>query len=507
MRGGHAADSGGLPLSVVRPRASRFDAADAALVAAAVLAIARSALFVLRPYSQFDSDHAVFGLMAKHLAEGRAFPLFMYGQTYLLAVQSWMAAPLFALFGPSAVLLKLPLLIMNATVAWLLVRAFMREVGLSPFPAVLAATPFLLPSVAVSAEFVGTNGGNLEPSFYILLLWLTRRRPIWGGLILGIGFMQREFTIYGLFALLAIEAAQRTLVTRPGLVRRGAMLGVAAAVFAIVQALRPLSSGTGPGTSVGLLASNNVLELVARTCVSPSTAAAGIGQLFAVHWPELLGTARYPLAEFGIESTLWQGIAGTSWLPAATVMLAVAGIAARFARDRHAPPFAVFLVLVGALSAAGYVLGRCGAVNFHGMRYELLSPLGIAGLFAWLLSAQPPPLVVSLWRGALAAWLVVVAIPHSRLVAEYARQVPVPAKLQLVNVLESRGVRYGTADYWIAYYVTFASGERMIFASADVMRITTYEQIVSEHRREAVRLSRLPCANGTMLLPGVYECR
>ncbi|HET7695835.1 MAG TPA: hypothetical protein VFK57_09025 [Vicinamibacterales bacterium] len=271
--------------------------------------------------------------------------------------------------------------------------------------------------------------------------------------------------------------------------------------------LRPLSSGTGPGTSVELLKSNNVLELAARTCLSPSTAASGVAQLFAVHWPALLGTARYPLADFGIESRVWQGAAGTSWIPAIVVVLAAGGIALGFARGRLAPPFAVFLILVGILSAGGYVPGRCGAVGFHGMRYVLLSPLGLAGLFAWFLASRPPALVRAAWHVALAAWLLVVAAPHARLAAEYVRGAPTPAKQPLIAVLESRGIRYGMADYWLAYYVTFATGERIVLASSDVMRISTYEQIVNEHRGDAVRLSRIPCDGGTILIPGVYACR
>lgn len=101
-----------------------------------------------------------------------------------------------------------------------------------------------------------------------------------------------------------------------------------------------------------------------------------------------------------------------------------------------------------------------------------------------------------------AAWLLVAAIPHVRLAAEYARQPPVPATLQ-----RARGVRSGTADHWVAHYVTFTSGERMIFASADVMRITAYDRIVSDLRNEAIRLPRLPCTDGTLLMPGVYACR
>ena len=56
---------------------------------------------------------------------------------------------------------------------------------------------------------VEANGDNIEPFLYIVLIWLTRSRPNWGGLVLGIGFLNREFTIYGLAALLTLEAAHR----------------------------------------------------------------------------------------------------------------------------------------------------------------------------------------------------------------------------------------------------------------------------------------------------------
>ena len=70
------------------------------LVLAAVAAT-RSAVFVFWPGSHFDSDQAITGLMAKHLAELRAFPVFWYGQTYMLGVEAWLAAPLMAVAGAS----------------------------------------------------------------------------------------------------------------------------------------------------------------------------------------------------------------------------------------------------------------------------------------------------------------------------------------------------------------------------------------------------------------------
>ena len=97
-------------------------------IALAIVAV-RSAVFLIRPETYFDSDQATVGLMAKHLAELRAFPVFLYGQTYMLGVEAWLAAPLFAIFGVSITALKIPLLLMNVTIAILLLRGFERDVA------------------------------------------------------------------------------------------------------------------------------------------------------------------------------------------------------------------------------------------------------------------------------------------------------------------------------------------------------------------------------------------
>src|SRR4029078_8341853 len=90
-------------------------------IALAIVAM-RSAIFLLRPEAYFDSDQAIVGLMAKHLAEGRAFPVFLYGQTYMLGVEAWLAAPLFAIAGVSGTALQAPLLLMKPALAPLLPR-------------------------------------------------------------------------------------------------------------------------------------------------------------------------------------------------------------------------------------------------------------------------------------------------------------------------------------------------------------------------------------------------
>jgi hypothetical protein len=164
--------------------------------AVVVLILFRSAIFVFKPQLAFNSDQAVFGLMAKHITEGRAFPLFMRAELHP-AVEAWLPAPIFALFGPSMTALKLPLLAVNLAVGILLVEVFVRELGLRPVLALVASLFFILAPPGTVATLLAPDGGNVEPFLYVILLWLTRRRPIWFGLILGVGFLQREFTIYG----------------------------------------------------------------------------------------------------------------------------------------------------------------------------------------------------------------------------------------------------------------------------------------------------------------------
>lgn len=481
-----------------------------ALAAAVLLVVWRSGVLVFWEQAQFDSDQAVFGLMAKHLAEGRAFPVFMYGQSYILAVQAWMAAPLFLLFGASVTALKLPLLAINIAVAVLLIRLFEREIGLRPALGLAAAAPFILPAPGTAAHLLEPSGGNLEPFLYVLLIWMTRSRPILCGAILGIGFLQREFTIYGAIALVAIWAVERQLLTRPGLARLARLLLAAAVVWAAVQVVHRFSSAAGPGTSVADLgtAPNNLRELASRICIAPRTFVRGAELLFTQHWPELLGTAPYPLSDFSIESAQTQGWPWASLLPLAACLLALARIGTGDRRvNRHLmTSIAGYLVLVGVLSVCGYVAGRCGELSFYTMRYELLSLIAIVALGAWFLRVEQSRRVITVWIALVACWTLLAAASHTRLWVEYLSGPPVGAKQQVLRILERDGVKYGTADYWMAYYISFLSRERIVLASSDFVRVRPYNDLVARHAQEAIRISRTPCAGGRELVRRVYVC-
>lgn len=57
-----------------------------------------------------NSDESTMGLAALHIAEGRDYPAYFYGQHYMGTLEGYLAAPLFVAFGPSLVALRLPTL-------------------------------------------------------------------------------------------------------------------------------------------------------------------------------------------------------------------------------------------------------------------------------------------------------------------------------------------------------------------------------------------------------------
>ena len=479
-----------------------------------LVVIGRSAVFVFWPQSHFDSDQAVTGLMAKHLAELRAFPVFWYGQSYMLGVEAWLAAPVFLALGATVTALKLPLLAINIAIVLLLARLFERDVGLRPVLAGFAALFFALTPPITTALLLTANGGNVEPGLYVLLLWCLRDKPVPAGLVLGIGFLNREFTIYGLLALVVIDVIRRSLFTRSLLQRYAIVLATVAGVWLLAQVARHYSSAAGPGTSIAdlysLSASNNIVEVLGRACVNAATFTTGLRKLFGEHYPHLFGTLRTPLVDVGVESSVVQGNPIVTPVLGLAALFMVVRIASRLIAERRWREeynACAYLVLVGLFSTAGYVIGRCGEVDFYTMRYELLSVIGLCGVAAWYLSIERSISVRTIWMALAAIVLTTSAVPHVRLLAEYFRTPPTAAKQILIEQLDARGIHYGYSDFWVAYYVTFMTQERIQIAADDAVRIRTYNRIVDAHRSEAVRITRRSCPGGDQITPAFWLCK
>jgi len=242
-----------------------------AMSAAVALVLARAAVFLLWEQASFDADQAIFGLMAKHIAEGRAFPMFLYGDRYLLAVEAWLAAPLFAVLGPSVAVLKLPLVLVNVATAVLLVWVLHRDGGLKPVTALICSLFYVWASPALAESLVDAAGGNPEPFLYVLLLWVLRDRPLVFGVVFGIGFIHREFTAYGVTAIVGLALLDDWRVTTERL-RAVALAGIGyMVVWQLVRTGFVFSNQFGPGAPIAIMCSRRRTHRGRSRCCRRST--------------------------------------------------------------------------------------------------------------------------------------------------------------------------------------------------------------------------------------------
>ena len=258
------------------------------VLCAGALVLLRSSPFVFGESPPFDSDQAIFGLMAKHMSEMRAFSAFPYGQSYIMAVDAWLAAPLFYIAGPSVTALKLPILGINLAVTLMLLLSLERALAFRPVVALIPTLFFVLPPTQTSDLLLHASGGNVEPFLYVLLLWLLRGRPLIFGAVLAFGFLNREFTLYGLGALLLIETANGSLLTRRGVQDKLLTAVSAAAVFSVVQLLQAAGNPAGPGTTTASVAYPDQLQVfVGRSCWTLSGIPTWLAQMFSSHLEHL----------------------------------------------------------------------------------------------------------------------------------------------------------------------------------------------------------------------------
>jgi hypothetical protein len=144
-----------------------------ALVVAAVLGLLgvgyRLAMLLVE-VPPLNSDEATSGLVALHVAQGRDFPLFFYGQYYMGALESYLAAPLFALFGSSTLALRLPNLVLYAAFLVLIWRLTRRLY--TPWLAAVTVGLLALGSDRILKNQLIAGGGypEMNPAGVLLLL-------------------------------------------------------------------------------------------------------------------------------------------------------------------------------------------------------------------------------------------------------------------------------------------------------------------------------------------------
>jgi hypothetical protein len=483
----------------------RISAIAVAVIAAATLAILRGLPFLVWPDTAFDSDQAIVGLMAKHLAEGRAFPLYFYGQTYMLGMQAWLAAPLFMIGGASVALLKLPLVLINGAAAGVLVWTLHRYAQLPALAAFAASLLFVLAPPVTGSLLIAAMGGSVEPFLYILLIWLLRERPIWCGVVAGVGFLHREFSVYGVVALLITAAVYQRREWRQ-LTGHWLVMGVVfLAVLELARVLLPFSDPFGPELAKIQFATgfSNVDAVIARVqCDGGLELWPNVQYLFQTILPALFGTGGKGHNEY----FLGPALAGnaTVWLLlwagmlAATVRLGVL----LFSRRAVVPPIALFLFLVGMQAAIAYV-ASCGVRNPTLVRYVflvLLVPVAVAAAYLRAETRRPLGAAAIALLLSWAGWSVQ---QYLQIVSSYMAQPPESARAVVARELERRGLHFGYAPYWDAYYITFLTDERVTLASGPPSRILSYHSVVARAPRP-VYLQPTPCQGD--VIEGMWVC-
>jgi hypothetical protein len=484
----------------------------AALALAVIGVLVRAAIFIRYGPAFFDSDQAIVGLMAKHLSEGRGFPLFFYGQNYMLGVEAWMAAPCFWIGGATVAMLRTPLVLINVAVAVTTILIFVRR-GVGPWPALALSLPLVATTPLVSAELMTTLGASIEPLLYVYVLWALRRRAAIFAAVFAIACLHREFVVLTLPAIvLALWLERRVWRGRQWAIAAA----VAAAVWVAIDILKWHTPTLGPASGPPIAGAGDTSSLVdeARVIggwlsIEWSGYAARVWSLIANGLPDFFGAHRYPLADVSLDDALtagsvWAGaaLAAACGLGAVRLIQALArtrtadpGLHREDVRSRLALPVYLGAIAVETILVYGLNVGIDPRAEFVAryVLFVLFAPVALLG--AWLLVERSRA-----WRTAgaslVAVWALLTIGDNVRWLAKLA-VTPRPSEFrELATDLISHGVHYGRAQYWDAYVVTFLSRERVILASTDKVRIGEYQTIVDAHAADAVTIVRVPCDTG-----------
>jgi hypothetical protein len=465
-----------------------------ALGLAAGLVILRSWVFVAYEQSSFTSDQAVVGLMAKHISEGRAFPLFYYGLPYLLAVEAYVAVPFVLIGGPTVAALHASLVAWNITAAVLLVAGLRRFAGVRPMLGLAAAACFIFAPPQTSSLLSEAIGGNIEPFVYVLLAWWLRDRPLWLGAMLGIGFLNREFTIFAVPALVGADLVRRGI--DKDVARRWMLTLIAfVAVWDASNALQPYADFLGPGTRGQMLRGYPAAQLAnlsERTGLSLAAFPARLETAVGHSLPILLGGLQYEdAAAQGRDWMRWPILASL-----ALMSLRIAWLVIRTPRVVAHHAFAFYLLGIGATMLVAFPLVRMPEDGT--LRYVLMLLFVPVGVTATLFAIEPRRLARATACVLVAGWAAASAADHLAYARRYLGGQPNDVRV-LADELIATHVTVAKAPYWIAYKLTYVARERVKVASTDVVRIEEYQKLadaagpsIPEIRRVSGSAKQLP---------------
>ena len=459
------------------------------LMAILLVALATRLVFLLDNRFVIDADEAIVGLMAKHIAEGKEFPLFYYGQHYMGALEAYFASLLFLLIGSTPLALQLVPMICSLIVVVLLF--FLGRAIAGERAGLLAAAFAAIPPPAFLIWNLKARGGFIE----VLLLgavalllthrWLASEfyRPrlvALLGFVCGIGWWVNNQMLYFMVAI-AVSAGifHVKLVTNAAISRR--------------HSISMLLCRTITGGMVGIVGFflggaafwfYNITKGFPSFSMFQSVDTARFAQqlkgVFSQALPALLGARRFWHANevFGGATVIAASIM-TSLLVAVflvrrdkaflsekgkalldTIIFLFLSCCIIFAKSSYGWFVSAPRYLLPIYIAIFVLLGVC--VQYLMARRWSVGVLCAIGLFAF---------------NGTCLFLGGKAIPGQPLVFGRGR-VPVSNE-EAIKELVKRGIKEVRASYWVGYRLAFESQERVTFrmiGSPYQIRIKEYER-------------------------------
>ncbi|MER7456438.1 hypothetical protein [Micromonospora sp. NPDC126480] len=458
---------------------------DALALAVLAAGVAYRLGLLLHDTPPTNSDEATIGLAALHIAQGREFPVWFYGQAYMGTLEAYLAAPLVALAGPSTLALRLPTLALYAVFALLAWRLAVRLTG-DRWYALLVAALLASGSDRIVKNQLIAGGGYPEMNaagvaLAVLAYDLAAGRPdrrlprwaVWGflaGLLIWVDPLVLPYVVAAGAVLLAFRWRE---LRGPA----GALLGLGALVGAAPLLLDSVASGRSPLSAV--LAAGGAGQpagwgerLHGALVLGPALGMGFCSPSRCAGW-QLWWSAALPLLLLAAAVVAWRRLRGAGQ-PGRS---ASAGHA-RGSGDPARVGAALALALVGAAAAtlAVYALSSAaGRTPVESARYLSCLLISVPVLLwpVWDAARRRPAdrvghgrrgvavavLAATLGSAAFATAGAVAAAPAHR--AEAARHA------DLVAALRERGVRHVYGGYWTCNRLTFASGEDIVCAVVD----------------------------------------
>jgi hypothetical protein len=414
----------------------------------------------------FHSDEAVVGLMARHINQGMAIPIFFYGQPYMGSLDALLVAVMFRITGETILgirLVQLGLYLAFVTTAMLLaLRLFAdRRVVIGTGLLLAFGTPMLTLYTTISLG--GYGEVLLLGNGLLLATWEVRERPAswqrWAllGAILGLGWWTN--------ALIVTYALPCGLWLLPVVVRHKPLRALLVALVMVLVFSAPwwYYNVTHQWESVRFL--------IGGFNAPPDTAEASDAGEAAPAPPPSIPDKLIGLMLIGVPGVVGARFAAhvNPWSPLGWLVVVVWGgllilSALQTLRSRMAEPAPVRFLWLVVLTFISTFLASSFGVDATG-RYllPLLVPLTI------LLATQLRARVGGVVLVALIAWQVAGVVAAMNTPRGLSPQfdpitdIPNQDDQRLIAYLQERGLTRGYATYWVTFRLAFLSQERLIF--------------------------------------------